>query len=65
MDTNHSEMDKVMKVASFLDRHPDMSKEELKDLMDIAACMADRKEEPVKEPVKEHFFHKVWHKLFR
>lgn len=65
MDTNHSEMDKVMKMASFLDRHPDMSKEELKDLMDIAACMADRREEPAKEPVKERFFHKVWRKLFR
>ena len=65
MDTNHSEIDKVMKVASFLERHPDMTKEELKDLMDIAACMADRKEEHAKEPVKERFFHKVWRKLFR
>mgnify|MGYP007047926456 CR=1 FL=1 len=65
MDTNHSEMDKVMKVASFLDRHPDMTKEELKDLMDIAACMADRMEEPAKETVKERFFHNVWRKLFR
>lgn len=64
----NTEMDKVMKVASMIDRHPDMTKEELKDLMDIAAAMADHTDntpaEMPKESPKERFFKKIWHKLF-
>ena len=61
------EMDKCFKIAKNLDNHSDMTREELQDIMDIAATMADRMEEPVKEKPKpeKRFIQKILRKIFK
>lgn len=61
------EMDKCFKIAKKLDNHSDMTRQELQDIMDIAATMADRMEEPVKEKPKpkDRFIQKILRQIFK